>query len=398
MSLESVSSTIEEEEIEFVRFEFSDFYGISRCKIIPARHFVDKASNGIGIPFCHLSSSIDGAELHLDTPYGNGEVGIGDGIWFPEFNTFRILPWYRKTASILLEPKYYKGEPVSCYPRYIARQQIERLEKLGISLLAAHEHEFYVVDQKTQKPFTQDMCFRSTIRTYTDPNLLDQLMTNLYKVGIDVENCESESGHGQMEITYKPRFGIQAADNAYFFKTTVKEIAQQHGYIASFMSKPFADQMGTSAHFCHSLWDKDCKKNLLYDANDHNKLSEIGRYWMAGILKHSPAITMLMAPTVNCYKRYGKQSYVSTTPNWGIDNRCCMLRLKINGTKGTYLENRSSGGGSNPYLTLAAVVAAGIDGIEKKLPLPEEETGDPFRMTNNDPAKNGLPCTLSNAI
>ncbi|XP_072047048.1 lengsin-like [Amphiura filiformis] len=197
MSIESVTSTIEEEEIEFVRFEFSDFYGISRCKIIPARHFIDKASNGIAIPFCHLSISIDGAELHLDTPYSNVEVGmIGDGKWFPEFNTFRILPWYRKTASILLEPKYYMGEPVSCYPRYIARKQLERLEKLGISLLAAHEHEFHVVDRQTQKPLTSDKRLRSTVGTYTDPNLLDQLMTNLYKVGIDVEDCEMEAGQG----------------------------------------------------------------------------------------------------------------------------------------------------------------------------------------------------------
>ncbi|XP_072014955.1 lengsin-like [Amphiura filiformis] len=365
MSIESVTSIIEKEEIEFVRFEFSDFYGISRCKIIPARHFIDKASNGILIPFCHLSSSIDGAELHLDTPYGNGEVGIGDGIWFPEFNTFRILPWYRKTASILLEPKYYKGEPVSCYPRYIARQQLERLEKLGISLLAAHEHEFHVVDSKTQKPLTSDTRLRSTVRTYTDPNLLDQLMTNLYQVGIDVECCETETGHGQLEITYKPAFGIQAADNAHVFKTSVKEIAQQNGYIASFMSKPSADHIGCSAHINHSLWDKDGKTGLLFDVNAPNKLSEVGGYWMAGILKHSPAITMLMAPTVNCYKRFGKQSYVSSIPNWGIDNRCCMLRLKINGTKGTHIETRSTGGGSNPYLTLAAVVAAGIDGIEK---------------------------------
>ncbi|XP_072047049.1 lengsin-like [Amphiura filiformis] len=131
------------------------------------------------------------------------------------------------------------------------------------------------------------------------------------------------------------------------------------------MSKPSADHRGCSAHINHSLWDKDGKTNLLYDVNAPNKLSELCGYWMAGLLKHSQATTMLMAPTVNCYKRFGVQSHVSSIPNWGIDNRSCMLRLKINGMEGTYIENRSSGGGSNPYLTLAAVVAAGIDGIEK---------------------------------
>ncbi len=399
MSVERVSKIIADEEIDFVRFEFADFYGISRCKIIPSRHFVEKASNGIGIPMCHLTSTIDGAELQVDTPFGNdGEfIGVGDGIWFPDFDTFRILPWYRKTASVLLEPKTYNDEPVTCYPRYIARQQLTRLEKMGISLLSAHEHEFYVADSKTAKPLTQDTSFRSTVRTYTDPKLLDDLMTNLYKVGIDVENCESESGEGQLEVTYKPAFGIQAADNAHVFKTSVKEIAQQNGYIASFMSKPFADKLGSSAHFCHSLWDNNGGRSLLYDAMAQHKLSKIGQHWMAGILKHSRALTMFMAPTINCFKRYGPGSYTTAAPNWGIDNRFCMLRLKVHGPQGMYIENRSSGAGSNPYMTLAAVVAAGIDGIENKLPLQEPEIGDP--SCRNSEAKNdSCPTTMPDAI
>ncbi len=394
MSIESVSTKIAEEEIDFVRFEFSDFYGVSRCKIIPSRHFVDKSSNGIAIPFCHLTSTIDAAELLVDTSYGkDGEsIGLSDGIWFPALETFRIIPWYRKTASVLLEPKTYNDEPVTCYPRYIARQQLARLEKMGISLLSAHEYEFYVVDSKTTKPLTQDTFFRSTVKTYTDPNLLDELMTNLYKVGIDVENVEFETGQGQLEINYKPAFGVQAADNAHVFKTSVKEIAQQNGYIASFMSKPFADKLGSSAHFCHSLWDKNGERNLLYDASAENKLSELGQHWMAGILKHSPALTIFMSPTVNCFKRYGKGSYTTTTPTWGIDNRFCMLRLKRHGSQGIFIENRSGAAGSNPYLMLAAVVAAGIDGIENKLPL--QKPSSPTCGYDDD----SYPSTLSDAI
>ena len=396
-SLESVMKIIEKQKLEFIRFEFTDMYGIARCKIIPARHFKEKATNGIGIPLAHLACSVDGSVLRCETPYRDSTIGFGDATWYPDFNTFNILPWYRKTASILLEPKL-NDEPVLCYPRFIARQQLNRLDKLGICLLSAHEHEFYLVERGTQKPLKLGQRFRSTVGTYTDPNILDQLMTNLYKVGIDVENCESEGGVGQMEITYKPVFGIQAADTAHLYKTSVKEIAQQHGYAASFMSKPFADQIGSSAHFCHSLWDKNRKLNLLYDANKESGLSASGEHWMAGILAHSQAITMLLAPTVNCYKRLGIQSYVNATPTWGVDNRSCMLRLKKNGPKGTFIENRCCGAGSNPYLSLAAVVAAGIDGIERNLPLPDAVTGDAFKLKNNGLIEERIPNNIQDAM
>ena len=378
-----------------MRFEFSDYYGISRCKIIPARHFVSKASNGIGIALCHLSQSIDEKDLHIEAAYGKGEIGSGDAVWFPDFDTFRILPWYRKTASIILEPTYYKDQPVTCYPRYIARKQLARLEGLGMSLFSAQEQECYVVDKNTNKLYADDVCIRSSVRTYADPNLLDQLVTNLYKVGLDVENCELEGGQGQLEINYKPAFGIQAADNAYFFKASVKEIAQQCGYKATFMSKPYADKIGSSAHLNHSIWDLEGKVNLLYDSSAENKLSKVGQHWIAGILKHAPALIMLMAPTVNCYKRFRHVSHIGAKPNWGVDNRCCMLRLKVNGPEGTYIENRSSGGSSNPYLITAGIVAAGIDGIERQLPLPEQEAENPSKMLSGD---NSLPHNLSDAM
>ncbi len=393
-----ISSLIKEEEVEFIRFEFSDMYGISRCKVIPARYFEDKASNGLELPLCHLALTVDGCLL-TETPYGDDIVGFGDATWFPAKDTYRVIPWCRKTASILLEPTF-KGEMVKCFPRVIARQQLERLKNLGISLFAAHEHEFYVVDRESKKPLTQDSCLRSTLRTYADADLLYQLMTDLPKVGVEVEAGETEHGDGQMEITYKPAFGIRAADNAHIFKSSVKEIAQQRGYIASFMSKPYEDQMGSSAHFCHSLWDVDGKKSLLYDANGKTGLSKLGEHWLAGILKHARAITLLMAPTANCYKRHGQQSYVNTRPNWGIDNRTCMLRVKINGSRGTYFEARNCASASNPYLTLAAIVAAGIDGIERELPLTPPETGDTFKVKRIDDVSDGkaIPKNLNVAM
>ena len=200
---------------------------------------------------------------------------------------------------------------------------------------------------------------------------LDQLMEQLPIVGIDVETVQSEYGPGQQEITYKPSFGIQAAHIAHTYKASIKEIALHHGYMAVFMSKPWADECGSSAHFNHSLWDAEGKIPMLYDANDRDGLSEIAQHWIAGILHHAPATTLIEAPTVNCLSRLrNAANFVPKNNTWGMDNRNCFLRVKVNGPRCTYFENRAGASGSNPYLTLAATVAAGIDGIQRKMTFP----------------------------
>ncbi len=143
---------------------------------------------------------------------------------------------------------------------------------------------------------------RATIRNYKD--FLYQLMMDLPKVGVDADVFETEYAPGQFEIPYKPSFGIASADVAHTFRTSIKEIALQHGYIATFMSKPFPQYSGSSSHFNHSLWDVDGKKGLMYDASNPYGLSDVAQHWIAGILAHAPAISLLMAPTINCLKRF----------------------------------------------------------------------------------------------
>ncbi|XP_054755188.1 lengsin-like [Lytechinus pictus] len=369
MSLNQVLEEIEEKGITAVRFEQTDLNGVARSKLIPSRHFKDKAE-GVNFYLGHI-----GLDVQAGAVSGTGfreEVGHCDAVMLPDFSTFKVLPWAEKTARILIEPTY-KGEYVSAHPRVAARRQLERLKDLGYSLFSAHEHEFYVVDKDTKNPVHSDINVRATLRMVPIRNFLKQIMEEMPIAGVDIEQVETELGPGQLEITYRPAFGIRAADNAFTFKTGIKEIALLHGYQASFMSKPYPNESGSSAHFCHSLYLADEKTPVFYDASHPTGLSEVGENWAAGILAHAPAIEVLMASSVNCLKRVGAP-FSPKNATWGIENRFAMLRVKINGDKGTYMENRAGAAGANCYLILAATVAAGIDGIINKYKLPAEVT------------------------
>ena len=394
MALKTVLKQIEELDIHFVRFEFSDMYGIARSRIVSARHFREKAK-GLHMPSVHFAMDPQGT-IAEQAPYGES-TGFGDCVWFPDLESFRVIPWCNHTAEVLIEPTL-NHKPLMCFPRYIARKQLEKLADLGYSLLSTNEYEFYVVDGKTKEPLTDDGSIRSTLRNYTDPELVEDLLSYVPYVGVDVEMCDSKNGPGQMEMTYKSEFGIRAADNAHVFKTSVKEIAQRRGYTASFMSKPWLNQCDSSGHFCHSLWDTEENRNLLYDPKSKTGLSDVAQHWMAGILIHAPAISILMAPTVNCLRRFKKFNFVTSNATWGFDNRTCALRVKLNGEKGTYLENRMGASGSNPYLCMAAVIAAGIDGIQRKLPLQDKVTGSAFDESNLPPGTINLPANMDEAV
>ncbi|XP_022099049.1 lengsin-like [Acanthaster planci] len=385
---------LEKREIKYVRLEFGDMNGISRCKVIPSRHVQEKFTEGIDIPLAHFGMDTS-SNLVLGTGYGT-EICWDDGVFLPDLATFRFVPWLPDTAMVLTEPTY-RGNPMTSYPRYIAGKQLEHLQELGYTLLSAHEHEFYVVDAETKKPLHKGN-LRSSLSIFRDADLLYAFSRNLTGIGVNVEAFDTELSPGQVEITYKPAFGIRAADNAHIYRTTIKEVAQRHGYIASFMSKPWEDQCGSSAHFCHSLWDASGKKGVMYDPKDDLNISEVAQHWIAGILAHAPAISLLMAPTTNCQKRFKPFSFAPINATWGIANRTCALRLKVKGEVGTYLENRMGASGSNPYLSLAATVAAGIDGITKKLPLPARVTGDAYVQADVPADTRDLPSTLSGAV
>ena len=394
MSLSKVSEEIKHKELTTIRFEHADLHGISRSKLIPARHFEEKAT-GIFFGMSNLGSDIHSTPVQ-GTGY-NEEIGFCDAMMIPDFETFQVLPWLEKTGRVLIEPTL-DGEYVAAHPRVLARRQLDKLKGLGYSLLSAHEHEFHVVDKKTHQPPIKDDSLRFTVGMSPFKDFVQQIMVDLPKVGVDVECVETEGGPSEIEITYKPAFGIRAADNAHTYKTSIKEIAFLHDFVASFMSKPYPEYCGASCHFCHSLWDSAGQVPLLYDGESPSGLSEIGQHWIAGILAHAPAIQILMAPTVNCLKLFNPASRWPINATWGKDNRTTLLRVKINGENGTYFENRVGSAGCNPYLCLAANVAAGIDGVINKYKLPPHVIGSAFDASNVPPNTASLTNNMEDAL
>ena len=371
MSLAEIQKLLRDKEIEFIRFEQTDTHGISRSKTIPARHFERFATNGVNFLLGHL-----GFDAQAVVAPGTGyleELGFPDSHIKPDFDTFQVLPWADKTARILCEPYYLGGRPAMAAPRLIVKTLLAVLVALGYRLLSGFEYEFYLVDAATRQPSFPGIQIFATLRNNFNQALVYDILRSMAAVGVDIITANAEYGPGQMEINFAPAWGIAAADHAFTFKNGVKEIALQHGMMASFMTKPDIDRSASGCHYHHSLWQGD--KNAFLDISAEDGLSDIGRCFLAGQLAHAEAICALAAPTVNCAKRFKLYSFAPTNVTWGIENRTTGLRVKATRSESTHVENRFGCAASNPYLLMAACLAAGIDGLKNRLAPPPSVTG-----------------------
>nr|XP_054760422.1 lengsin-like [Lytechinus pictus] len=395
--MELIKKRLQENGVTSVRFEQSDMYGIPHCRAIPTRHFEKMATKGINICMGFMAFDPRG-RIAPNSGYGE-EIHYADCLAFPDLDTFQILPWCTKTARVLIEG-VHEGEKVPVYPRVVARKQLERLEKHGLSLWSAHEHEFFVVKEGTMESLHGYTNSTAVIPMAAYEPFFQQILNDLPPAGVDIECYGVESDVGQLEITYRPEFGIKAADTAHTYKIGIKEIAQKQGLVASFMTKPFPGRSSCSAHYCHSLWDVAGNVPMLYDAGSPTGLSEIGQHWVAGLMDHARAIAVLMAPTTNCLKRFKRYSLAPWNATWGPDNRSCAFRVKTNGGSGTYIENRMGASGCSPYISMAATIAAGLDGVINKLPLPEgiDGPGDAYKDEYIPPGTQKLPDNMEEAI
>jgi glutamine synthetase len=358
--------------IEFVRFEQTDTHGIARSKTVPTRHFAEYARRGLNFLLGQLGFDAQ-ASVAMGTGYLE-DLGFPDSRIFPDLSTYVVLPWADKTARVLCEPRFQDGRPAMAAPRAVARKLLGELEALGYHLHSGFEYEFYVVNRETRQPPFPGIQIFATLRNSFDEAFVYQILRGMSAVGVDIITSNAEYGPGQMEINFAPARGITAADHAFTFKNGVKEIAQRNGLMASFMTKPYADQSANGCHYHHSLIDLKKSRNV-FDSGSTETLSDVGRWWLGGQIAHAPALTALVSPTVNCAKRYKLWSFAPTNATWGNENRSVGFRLKDLGTKGAHIENRLPGGGSNPYLVLAGVLAAGLDGLQNKIEPPAETTG-----------------------
>jgi glutamine synthetase len=391
-TIQEAEARLTTEGFEYVRFEQPDLHGLSRGKTVPAAHFRHYAEHGL-----NFLGGLLGLDAQGGVAAGTGyleERNFADSLIFPDLDTMAPVPWAERTARVLADPRWYDGQPLQAAPRHLARVQLERLEGLGYTLRSGFEYELYLADAETREPAFDGIQIFWTVRNNFDQGFVTAVLDSLRATGVDVITSNAEYGPGQMEINFAPRTGLAAADQAFVFKNAVKEVAQQRGYMASFMTKPYADQSASGCHYHHSLIHRETDENAFFDADGPAGLSDLARHWIGGQMAHAAALSAMLAPTVNCAKRYRLYSFAPMNVTWGHEDRTVALRVK--GARGpeTHLENRMPCAGSNPYLVLAAVVAAGLDGVQRRLEPPPPTT----TVAYADQESPKLPTTLDQAV
>lgn len=298
--------------------------------------------------------------------------------------TLHTLPWASPAADrryrvgeFLCETfwiaPYRDGGHQSACPRYLARRQLGRLFDLGYDLYSSYEAEFIVYEKDGTTPVFPGVDIFSSL-------LMDRHGTYLYDVewqlrdsGVDIATLQTEYGPGQFEMVLHPSYGIRSADRMFKLRDGVKAISHGMGRVATFMTRPDPEGTGCASgmHFNHSLWSTQSQSrvNRFHDPKDPDGLSQVARHWLAGLVKHSRALTALCSPTLSCYRRLFNP-FAPSKGRWGIGDRTAAFRVKNLGASETYIENRLPSSAANPYLVLAGTVAAGIDGIVNRLECP----------------------------
>jgi len=388
--------------LRLVRFLYCDNDGIIRGKSAGIKDLQDRLETGIGLTLAMQAfTMLD----HLASVDGMGPVG--EIRLVPDPSTFAIAPYAPHTATVLVDMQTLDGQPYAADGRAFLKRLIARAaDDHDLSLVAAFEPEWSLAIKTGEQftPIDDSGCFTSTGMNMAAP-VIDDIVAALESQGMTVEQYYAELGWGQQELSIRHAPALQAADHHIMYRETVRGIALKHGRHASFAPKPWGDQAGNGCHLHFSGWTKDQRVNRFYDADGEYNLSTLARQFMAGILDHLPALVALTCASVNSYRRLQPQMWASAYRAWGPDNREGALRVaspfKGHEAESTNVELKSSDSSANPYISLAGVMAAGLDGIERQLTLPPPVTVDPHTLDESERKKIGadrLPTSLKEAI
>jgi glutamine synthetase len=378
--------------IEWVRFELPDMHGTSRSKTVPIRHTFDYAQRGLnmygGASVLDSRSDVVGGTLY------NEERRYGDQLLFPDPDTAAVVPWADRTARLICDARWYDDTPLDATPRQVYRRALDSCRAMGYEPVTGFEYEFYLLNPETLEPLFGGYHIFNTVRNSYVPTI-GRILEQMPQIGVDIITSNCEYAGSQWEINFAPGKGLAGPDNAFTFKNGVKEIARADGYLATFMSKPFADSAGSGCHTHMSLIDSKTGKNAFGDADDPQGITDLCRSFIAGQLRYAKAVDALIAPTVNCHRRRRKHTFSPTNISWGLEDRSALVRVKGGEPESTHTENRGPTALSNPYLVGAAVLSAGLAGIEQGLTPPPPSSGVP---AEEDPSLEPLPASLPEAL
>jgi glutamine synthetase len=385
-----------------VKIALTDIDGVQRGKYISVEKFLSVVETGTG--FCDVVFGWDSSDLAYDNvAYTGWHTGYPDAAVRIDLSTFRKIPWENGIPFFLCELVRKEGESSVC-PRQLLKKVLTDAEASGYFPSFAQEFEWYNFAETPQtlqdkqfhnlQPLTPGMFGYSILRSGLNADFMGDLFSLLSVFGIPLEGLHTETGPGTYEAAISYSEILEAADRAVLFKTAVKEIAYQHGIMATFMAKINERLPGCGGHVHQSLWDAGKKKNLFFDEKDPYNMSETMKQYVAGQLQLMRELLPLFAPTVNSYKRLVEGAWAPTTLTWGIDNRTVALRVLSGGQSSCRLETRVIGSDVNPYLAMAGALAAGLYGIKNKMKL-----GQPPSTGNGylDNSHGRLPSTLEEA-
>ncbi|WP_192964833.1 glutamine synthetase family protein [Phycobacter azelaicus] len=387
LSFDTLKSQVADGTVDTVLVCLVDMQGRLMGKRFHAKHFVNSAWEET-----HCCNYLLATDLEMATPDGyastSWEGGYGDYVMKPDLSTLRPMPWLEGTVMVLcdvLDHHTHKEVPHS--PRAILKKQIKRLAELGYDAMMATELEFFLFEKsfgEIAKSGFRDLTPISAynedyhiLQTTKEEHVMRPLRNHLWDAGIPVENTKGEAEAGQEELNIKYDEALNTADHHTIAKHAVKEIAWQQGHAATFLPKWHQDKVGSSSHVHQSLW-KDGKP-AFYDESDPLGMSQLMKHYMAGMLKYAPDYMYFLAPYINSYKRFMKGTFAPTRIIWSVDNRTAGFRLCGDGTKAVRVECRVGGSDINPYLAMAAQLAAGIAGIEEELELAPAAKGDVYQ-------------------
>ena len=400
-SFEDLKKATSDGSIDTVLVCFVDMQGRLMGKRFHAVNFVETSYNET-----HCCNYLLATDLEMATPDGyastSWQTGYGDYVMKPDLSTIRPVPWLEGTAMVLCDIlDHHTHEEVPHAPRAILKKQIARLKALGFDAMMATELEFFLFEKSFDQIRKEGFRNLTPISGYNEDyhifqttkeeGVMRPIRNYLFAAGLPIENSKGEAESGQEELNIRYAHALDCADHHTIAKHAIKEIAWQQGHAATFLPKWHHDRVGSSSHVHQSLW-KDGSP-MFFDASKEFCMSDLMRQYMAGLITYAPDYTYFLAPYVNSYKRFAKGTFAPTKTVWSIDNRTAGFRLCGEGTKGVRVECRIGGSDLNPYLAQAAMLAAGIKGIEESMELAAPTNGDVYE----DAKAEDIPQTLRKA-
>ncbi|GGH90536.1 glutamine synthetase [Pseudomonas fluvialis] len=393
----------EHPEVQFVDLLIADMNGVVRGKRIERASLHKVYAKGINLPASIFALDINGSTVE-STGLGL-DIGDADRVCFPIPNTLSNEPWQKRpTAQLLMTMHELDGAPFFADPREVLRQVVEKFDALGLTICAAFEIEFYLIDQENvngrpqpprsplsgKRPQSTQVYLIDDLDEYAD--CLQDILEAAKEQGIPADAIVKESAPAQFEVNlHHVPDAIKACDHALLLKRLIKNIAYDHEMDTTFMAKPYPGQAGNGLHVHISLIDKKTGKNIF--ASEDPLQNTALRHAIGGVLETLPASMAFLCPNVNSYRRFGAQFYVPNAPSWGLDNRTVALRVPTGSADAIRLEHRVAGADANPYLMMAAILAGVHHGLTRQI-----DPGEPIEGNSYEQLEQSLPNNLRDAL